>query len=165
MDGCEASEMRVPGALRHRSVDAEAPPTIGWRRGIITGLVVVLVVSPALRDQDSFPLSTYPVYASARASTATLSTAVGVDAEGTARRLSLQVIAQTDDPLIAESSVDVAISSGRAAALCAEISGRAPAWASTIEVVAERHDLVAAASGEDSLLERTVHATCAVPPP
>ena len=95
----------------------------------------------------------------------TFSTAVGVGADGDVRRLSLQVIAQTDDPLIAESFVDVAVASGRAAALCSEIAGRVSAWAATVEVVRERHDVVAAVSGEDSLLERTVHAACAVPSP
>ena len=37
-----------------------------WRRSLTVVVAVAVLVSPALRDHDSFPLSTYPVYASAR---------------------------------------------------------------------------------------------------
>jgi hypothetical protein len=33
----------------------------------------------------------------------------------------------------------------------------------SIEIVTERHDVVAQVEGSPSLLERTVHASCAVP--
>lgn len=125
-------------------------------------MIVAAVISPALRNRDSFPLSTYPVYASARASTVTLSTAVWIDSGGAARRLSLQVIARTDDPLIAESLVDEAIARGRADELCAEIAARAPVDAVAIEVVEERHYIVARTIDAESLLARTVHARCEV---
>ena len=125
--------------------------------------VLGAVVSAAVRDRDSFPLSTYPMYATARADVATLSTAVGVETGGAVRRLSLGAIARTDDPLIAESLVDRAIAADRGAALCAEIAGRVrDASIDTIEVVEERHDIVDRAAGRDSLLERTVHTRCEV---
>jgi hypothetical protein len=136
--------------------------SLGWRRGLATTVVVVAVALPAVRNRDSFPLSTYPVYATARGSTVTLATAVAVDADGTVQRLSLRTIARTDDPLIAESFVDEAIDSGRADALCRDIAGRAPDGSTAIEVVEERHDVIAHAEGDDSLLERTVHARCSV---
>lgn len=142
---------------------AHGSATIGWRRGLATALIVAVVVSPALRNRDSFPLSTYPVYASARGSTVTLSTAVAVDADGQARRLSLDVIARSDDPLIAESLVAEAIAGGRADELCAEIATRAPAGSVAIEVVEERHDIVARTTGAESLIRRTVHARCEPP--
>ena len=120
------------------------------------------VVAPALRNRDSFPLSTYPVYASARSSAVTLSTAVGIDTGGRPVRLSLDVIAQSDDPLIAESLVDDAIAEGRAGELCRAIAERAPDDVTAIEVVEERHDIVARTVGRASLLQRTVHARCDV---
>jgi len=135
---------------------------LGWRRGVATGVIVVAIVSPALRDRDSFPLSTYPVYATARGSEVTLATAVGITATGDVRRLSLGVIARTDDPLIAESFVDRAIAAGRAGSVCAGIAARAPDDVVAVEVVDERHDISAQRNDSDTLLERTVHARCSV---
>lgn len=121
---------------------------------------IVAVVSPAIRDRDSFPLSTYPVYASARSRTSTLATAFGVGVDGTERRLTMSVIAATDDPLIAESRVADAIAAGRAIELCEQIAQRVPVGVIAVVVTSELHDLVEAALGADSLLSRTVHARC-----
>jgi hypothetical protein len=119
------------------------------------------VLSAALRDHDSFPLSTYPVYASARASTITLSTAVGVVSDGRVVRLSPELIARSDDPLIAESLVGNAITAGRSDALCAEIAARVPTDVVAVEVVQERHDVARRGLG-DTLLGRVPHARCEV---
>jgi hypothetical protein len=124
--------------------------------------VIAAVVSPTVRDHDSFPLSTYPIYATAREDVVSISTAVGIDAAGRVRRLDMATIADTDDPLIAESLVDHAIHSGGADRLCAEIAARAAADIDAIEVVEEHHDVVARASGKDSLVKRSVHAQCRV---
>jgi hypothetical protein len=135
----------------------------GTARRVATVVVVCAVVAPALRDVDSFPLSTYPMYASERARVATFPTAVGVVA-GAEQRLPIDVIADTDDPLIATSRVRSAIDAGAADALCAEIAARAAtdveADVDAIEVVTETHDSVALAAGRPSLLARTVHARC-----
>jgi hypothetical protein len=93
----------------------------------------------------------------------TLATAVGVDVAGAVHRLSLATIAATDDPLIAESSLNEAIRTGRADALCAQIADRAGGSMVRIDVVEERHDLVARAKHKDSLLERRLDASCEVP--
>jgi hypothetical protein len=134
---------------------------VGRRRALATAAVVGAVLSPALRDHDSFPLSTYPVYASARASTITLSTAVGVVSDGRVVRLSPELIARSDDPLIAESLVDDAITADRGVTLCADIAARAPAGVVAIEVVQEHHDVAERGRG-DTLLERVTHARCEV---
>ena len=120
------------------------------------------VASPAVRDRDSFPLSTYPIYATARDDVVPISTAVGVDGGGRTHTLDMSTIADTDDPLIAESLVDRAIQTGRADQLCAEIATRAAPELDAIEVVEEHHDVVALASGKESLVTRSVHARCEV---
>jgi hypothetical protein len=132
-------------------------------RRVLTAVVVLVVVSPAIRDRDSFPLSTYPVYASARSEVVSLSTAIGVTADGDVHRLSLDAIARTDDPLVAESAVDDAIDAGRADALCAAIAARTPDRFTHVEVVEERHDVIAHVVDGDGLVDRTVHARCEVP--
>ena len=134
----------------------------GTARRVATFVVVAAVIAPAIRRVDSFPLSTYPMYASTRLAVATFPTAIGFAAE-VERRLPIEVIADTDDPLIATSRVQAAIDGGAADALCAEIAGRAATDAvdvDTIEVVTETHDTVELVAGGTSLLDRTVHARC-----
>jgi hypothetical protein len=135
-----------------------------WLRRLAVVAAVAAVVSPAIRDRDSFPLSTYPVYASVRPRTATLDTAFGVDGDGRERRLSMAVIAATDDPLIAASRVSDAVRSGTSGVLCRLIASRAPDGLIEIVVVGETHDVVDSARGDDSLVSRTVHARCRVGP-
>lgn len=142
-------------------------------------MVMVAVAAPAVLDHDSYPLSTYPVYAGARPGQADLATAVGVTAVGTRTRLSLPAIGASDDPLIVEQRVADAIGQGRAGYLCTAVADRARARATVqqardgpgeaepvvaIEVVTERVDLVATAATGAPPLERTVHARCPVAP-
>jgi hypothetical protein len=135
------------------------------RRLRVAALVVgiVVLISPVLRDRDDFPLSTYPVYSSVRPDAATFATAHGERADGSTRRLSMDVIARTDDPLIAASRLSDAVDAGRADEVCAAIAARAPADVVAVVVVRERHDVVAAARGDDSMLESEELARCAVP--
>jgi hypothetical protein len=133
-----------------------------WRL-LITFVVLGAVVSPVVRDRDSIPLSTYPMYATARGDEAVLATAIGVDEQGAVRRLSLDSIARTDDPLIAESLVRRAVRSGEADALCREIAARVGDDVAAVAVVEERHDLERYAARAPSLLRRLVHATCEPP--
>jgi hypothetical protein len=117
-----------------------------------------------VRDHDSFPLSMYPVYAAARPREATFLTARGERADGSASRLSIDVIARTDDPLIAASRVARAVAAGQSDVLCMEIAARAPIDVVAVVVLRERHDVVEAARGDESLLHREQLARCAVAP-
>jgi len=138
--------------------------------------VVALVASPALRQRDSYPLSTYPVYAEARPAMARLPTAVGVTAAGDRVRLSPTVIGASDDPLIVADRVGDAIADGRAERLCRAIADRAvaggdvtdrsagPSTLTGVEVVTEEIDLVATAADGAPPRARTVHAACPVAP-
>jgi hypothetical protein len=130
------------------------------RRLAITVVVLLALVSPALRDHDSIPLSTYPMYATARGDVVVLGTAVGVDDQGATTRLSLDTIARSEDPLIAESLVRRAIQSGDTDALCRGIARRVEDEITRVEIVEERHDLEHYAAGDPSLIRRRVHATC-----
>jgi hypothetical protein len=129
-------------------------------RWAITLVVLAAVISPALRNRDSVPLSTFPMYATARGDVAVLGTAVGVDRQGAARRLTMDTIARSNDPLIAESLVRTAIQNGDADALCREIASRLRDEVVEVEIVEERHDLDRYAAGDPSLMRRRVHATC-----
>ena len=130
-----------------------------WR-WVITLAVLAAVVSPALRNRDSVPLSTYPMYASARGEVTVLSTAVGTDHRGAIRRLSMDHIARSRDPLVTEALVDTAIRNADADELCREIASRVGDDISEISVVEERHDLERYASGDPSLIHRQVQARC-----
>jgi hypothetical protein len=126
----------------------------------VTIAFVAVLVVPAVRDHDSFPLSTYPMYASDRGRVATLYTAIGRRGPEV-KRLGTAVVADTDDPLVAHSSVRDAVLSGRAAELCVVVAARAEG-VERVEVVSERVDVVewAAGSKETAVLDRHVHAAC-----
>jgi hypothetical protein len=143
-------------------VSVEAPRSVGWSRRLAAAAVLVAVVWPAVRGRDSFPLSTYPMYAQTRGDVVSIATVVGVDDRGATHRLTLRDIANTDDPLVAESAVQRAIRSGQADQLCAEVATRVRDDLLRLEVVAEQHDVVAHAEGDDSRQTRTVHASCEV---
>lgn len=130
-----------------------------WRR-LVTVLVLLAVVSPALRVRDSFPLSTYPMYATARSDVVAFPTVLGFDASGARAPLSLRTIARTDDALVGQSRIRQSIDGGAAAELCDEVAGRASDAVVRLEVVTERHDVVALVAGDESLVDRTLHATC-----
>ena len=135
----------------------------------MTAAVVGAFVAPVMLDRDSFPLSTYPMYSRVRGDEVTLVTAQAIGAEGTFA-LTLRVIGDSDDPLIVAGELRNALRDGRAEDRCVEIADRARAWAGlpvdvvAVEVVTERHDVVAQVRGESSLTDRTVHARCEVGP-
>jgi hypothetical protein len=152
-------------STRSPSADAStARSAKRWRVGTV--LVVGLMVMPVVLDRDSFPLSTYPMYSRARPAQVTIPSAIGFDEAGDEHRLTLRVIGASDDPLIVAGELRTAIAQGRAAARCEAIAARASDGLAEdlalvrIEVVMERHDVVAQVTGEPSLLDRTVHADC-----
>jgi hypothetical protein len=140
------------------------------RRGriVVTAAVIGALAAPVALDRDDFPLSTYPMYSRTRGEEVTFATAQAVLADGQTAVLSLSVIGRSDDPLIVAGELRAAIRAGEADGRCAAIAGRAAVWdglppsAVAVEVVTERHDVVARASDEPSLVERTVHARCGI---
>ena len=135
-------------------------------RRLVTVAVLAALVAPVALDRDGIPLSTYPMYSRARSSTVAFVTAHGLDAAGTVHPLSLGAIGDSDDPLIVAGELRSAIRAGRADERCLEIAERIggdhdPELVG-VEVVTERHDVIAHVEGDNSLIEREVHATCGV---
>lgn len=139
------------------------------RRGrmVTTCAVLAALAAPVALDRDSFPLSTYPMYSRTRPDVVSFATAQGIDAAGRPHTLTLHSIGASDDPLIVAGELRAAIAAQRAAERCAEIAERvdaahvAAAQLVAIEVVVERHEVVAQVAGDDSLVSRTVYARCA----
>lgn len=137
-------------------------------RRAATAAVLAALVMPIVRNHDSFPLSTYPMYARQRDDVVVLPTAVGVTADGERERLGLDVIGMSDDPLIVGALLrqTARLGEGSLRVLCDDIAARAAnrdVDASIIEVIEERHDVVARAQGHESLASTTVLTTCEVP--
>jgi hypothetical protein len=128
-------------------------------------LAVVGVVPVAL-DRDSFPLSTFPMFASRRTSSETVDTAVAVDGLRV-WRLDPERIGATDEVILAGATVSDAVNAGHADRLCDDIARRVasagPDEAIAIEVVTERYDAVEWFGGNRAPLARVVHARCPVP--
>ncbi|MDH3754065.1 MAG: hypothetical protein OEU32_09360 [Acidimicrobiia bacterium] len=146
---------------------------MGWPRLVVSALVVGVIGAPAITDSDSFPVSTYPMYSRPRADVVSIATVVQVDPNGSVERLSLTLIGNSDDPLIVEALVRDSIRDGGRGAplLCADVARRvadrderAPTEGVEIEVVSERHDVVALVRGDESLVAREVHARCPLDP-
>ena len=140
----------------------------GRLRAVATAAVVAALLVPVLRDRDSFPLSTQPMYATARDGFEWLPSARGVDGgTGAQLRLSMAIVAETDDPLIAESRLEQAIRSDRATELCDEVAERVAVdpglrQVNLVEVVTEHLDLVAFVADGAAPLGARVHARCEV---
>ena len=139
-----------------------------WRRWAWAAVAVAIVlvgVVPFALDRDSFPLSTFPMFAADIDRTQSVDTAVAVDAAGGVIRLTPAEIGGTTVVNQAASVVTTAIVGGQAADLCAVIAGRVgDAGAVAVEVVTERHDAVRWFDGDRTPVDRVVHARCPVAP-
>ena len=126
-------------------------------------LVALIVLAPALRDpvNDSYPLSTYPMFADERPDVANLPTVVGVDSEGSVHRLSPQLISGSDEVILAAATVADAIDSGDADVLCAEVADRVAA-ATYVELIVRTEvvDVVAHIADGTDPLSINEHARC-----
>lgn len=140
-----------------------------WRRAVPVA-VAALVLAPAFGDpgSDSYPLSSYPMFSTDRPARADLATVVGVNAAGEAVRLSPELIAGADEPILAAATVSGSIRTGQSDRLCAEVADRVRAAGldvAEVSVRTEHVDVVAhVAEGTDPLAV-TIHARCPVTPP
>ncbi len=139
-------------------------------RGLLTAVVVIVLFAPVIRNQDSFPLSTQPMYATARDGVEWLPSARGVNGRtGDQTRLSMAIVADTDDPLIAKSRLEQGIRSDGASSLCDRIAERVAVDADLrgfdlVEIISEQFDLVDFVANGAEPLDLRVHARCLVSP-
>ena len=85
----------------------------------VVGLLAVLA-APVVFDRDSFPLSTYPMYARTRSAEVSFVTAQGIRDDEIVP-LSLEVIGRSDDPLVVAGELRAAIRRDEADERCREI--------------------------------------------
>lgn len=107
----------------------------------ISVLVVLVLLSPLATNADDFPISTQPMFATPQPRQVEFTTARAVDVAGDVAGLTMDQIAQTDDPLVAQEFVRDARRADRLVELCAEIAGRAGSDVAVIEIIELTHDL------------------------
>ena len=132
-------------------------------------VVAGVVLWPAVRagTEDSFPLSTYPMFSWSLDATVPVDAVVGRTAGGAEVRLSPALIGGTDEVIQAGAAVRAAIRSGPAASqeLCRQVAARL-AGSDAVAEVEVRTDVVDAVAwfrGDRAPRPRSVHATCGVP--
>ena len=174
MDGAGAFSRRGHGQRRHNGREGGVPrwpipnESVRLRLNVtvVSLVLVAAVVAPMLVSEgyDSFPLSTYPMFAGHRDRVAPIATVVAVKGDEVAR-LSSELIGGTEEPMLAAETVVHAIRDGHASVLCAEIADRAAARGvrGTLQVVTERYDTLRWFDGDRAPVDRTVHAQCEVP--
>ena len=134
----------------------------------LTIILVGLVLSPlvgAFAD-DSFPISTYPMFATARSSETNLTHVILTDANGNEWGAEPSAIAN-DEVLQVQETILQALRDGEAAtaALCERVAGRvAGSGATTVQIVTSTFDAILYYDGDREPTERRVHATCETQP-
>lgn len=128
----------------------------------ITVGVLALVSAPGLLafvgpDHDDFPLSTFPMFATARPDTTVLTGAVHVRADGSEDRLGPQTISGSAEPLQAKALVDGALA-GNPEPLCERLLARVDGG--TVLLVEDRVRAVDHYVGDVSSIERIHSLDC-----
>ncbi len=158
-----------------------APEPDRWRAGgpvhawALGGLVLALVLSPLCRPPgaDSFPFSSYPMFAHGRPTAETLvHHLLAVTADGARRPVPPRLVAN-DEVLQAAETLRKAIRGGKrpSAALCRSVAARLaddPAWSDVVrlELVSERFDAIAYFAGDTApIAAPRVRARCKVKRP
>ena len=144
------------------------PAGTGRRAAVVVALVAVVGL-PALHpgQPDGFPLSTYPMFASARGREISLATAVGVDRAGGSHRLDPVAIGGTSEVMQASETLDLAVVVGEPelSRLCGEIAGRVVADPElvAVELRSETYDAIAWFDGDHQPSSSVTHVRCEVP--
>lgn len=140
---------------------------------VVYAALVGLVLMPLTRDKryDSFPWSSYPMFAHTRKTTKTVvHHAVGRTAKG-ARRLLPPKFVANDEVLQAAATIRGAIRRGRrgSSELCKSIAARVAAdpvraaIVTHVEVVTNHYDSIEFFAGDTTPRKSRLHARCRVP--
>ncbi len=140
-----------------------------WPAAIFALLMLGTVLSPALGhpDDDSFPLSHYPMFSHHRPRDMTIAQALGVRDDGTTQPLGPMLSAGNREVLQSMMTLEHAIQTGRAPGLCREIAERVAASAEHAEIVHVRiarstFDVVTYFEGATEPSARQMFAGCRV---
>jgi hypothetical protein len=137
---------------------------------IFSIVVIAATLSPLLRKPpyDSFPLSTYPMFASVR-KTAWLDVIVGFDAAGTEHRIPPRLVANAEVMQAAE-TIHLAVRQRRAPQLCQQVAARVaadPDFAHVVRLEVQRRKFdplgYFTSPPEERLLDLRRRARCEVP--
>lgn len=120
------------------------------------------MAAPVVRapSNDSFPLSTYPMFSLARPRQTTVSSAVAYDASANRLTLSPSVVGGTGEVIQAAGTVVQAINSGTAQQLCQELLADTPIEVVAVEIVTETYDVIDYFDGNEDPLASVLHARC-----
>ena len=133
---------------------------------MVLAVVLGVVLSPIVSGKDSYPHSTYPMFASTPGREASLQVAFGLDADDTLVRLEPRTISGSVEVVHAYATLLAANRTGDQQRLCEEIAARVarrgPETVQTVVVAAERHDMVTSVAEGPEPLARTEHARCPV---
>ncbi len=131
-----------------------------WTIRLLPVLAAGLVLLPLLRDptSDTYPFSTYPMFATDRGQIHSIATAVERTNDDFAR-LSPKLIAGTDEAVLASVTVKQAVRLGEAEILCEEILERLGPGRQ-VEVRTETLDVVELSVEGSTDSTVTVYATC-----
>jgi len=131
-------------------------------------VLLAIVAAPVLQapGYDSFPASSYPMFARDRAREATVHHVVGITDDGRHRPIPPPLVAN-DEVLQAAATIAGAIRTGRAQPLCEEVAARIAdetlwrefAW---IEVTSDRYDVITYFEGATTPSHRNIHARCRI---
>lgn len=147
-------------ALQRRHLSRVAPYVIS----LVFIAAVAYPMFGSTRD-DSFPLSTYPMFSGRQSPVADIPHAIAVSEDG--ERSVLPPAAVFNDEVIqALQTLRQAIAAGPEASmdLCRRIAGRAGEDAARVEIVTDRYDAVRYFEGDKASLASTLHAACEVAP-
>ncbi len=141
---------------------------------LLSGLLVMLVLSPLSRPagRDSFPFSSYPMFAVGRPNAITdVHHLVALADDGTRRPVPPRLVAN-DEVLQADVSLRLAVFGGRSTrdTLCRTVAARIagdPAWADvhTLELLSERFDALRYFAGDTAPIKSRRQARCTVQRP
>ncbi len=133
---------------------------------MVLAVVLGVVLSPLVSHRDSYPHSSYPMFASTPGREAVLQVAFGLAADDTLIRLEPRTISGSVEVVHAYATLLQADRTGDQQRLCEEIAARVatrgPETVETVVVAAERHDMVASVAEGPRPLARTEHARCPV---
>ena len=138
-----------------------------------SALLLGAAAYPALLPprQDGFPLSTYPMFATAKPARVAVMSALALGAGGFEATLEPSYVANAE-AMQALSTLKKSVAAGKRSAreLCEQIAARVAAKAEPelaparhVALVTQEHDAVSYLRGDTAALSRKVHVRCAVP--